>query len=267
MRDQLLEIWHTAAQNVVSLCEPLTDEQWHAVTPCPNWTVADIVAHLIDVQSMVAGDARPDVNIDWEKYPHATSELDRVNEIGVEFRRGQTKDVTLAEYLAILQRRLDQIQHVYGDVLSPLGNTISIERLLSMLIFDTWVHEQDIRIAIDQPGGMDSPAAHVAANIMFGGVAKAWGKSIAPGVGKTLRVTVTGPDMESDATYVIDERGHAVACESEVADVHLVMSWPDYFLIAAGRIDPLDSSLRNRIRVLGEPDLVNQTLREINVAV
>ncbi len=35
--------------------EPLTAEQWSLPTPCPGWSVADLVAHTIDLDSMAVG--------------------------------------------------------------------------------------------------------------------------------------------------------------------------------------------------------------------
>jgi uncharacterized protein (TIGR03083 family) len=266
MRDQLLEIWQQSAADVIALCEPLTEDQWQALTPCPGWSVADIVAHLIDVESMVAGDPRPDVVIDWTNFPHITNDLGRATELGVELRRGRPKTEVLDEFRAMMERRGEQLADVHGDVRSPFGNTIPVERLLSMRIFDTWVHEQDIRIAIDQSGGMDSMAGFIAANAMFSGLAKAWGKTVNPGNGKTLRVIVTGPFVERDVAYRIDDDGRAIEVEPGDADVTLTMTWPDYFLLATGRIDADDEDLRARISAAGDTDLVAKSLRALNVA-
>ena len=266
MREQLFELWQQSARDVINLTAPLSPEQWQAATPCPGWTVGDVVAHLIDVESMVAGDARPDVTIDWTQFPHITSDLGRATEVGVEARRHLSHADVVSEYAAMMARRRDQLADVSGDVVSPFGNTIPVERLLGMRIFDTWVHEQDIRIAIDQPGGMASPAAHASAQMMLSGLPKAWGKTVAPAVGSTLRVTVTGPGIEADVAYRIADDGKAVPVDPGEATVHCTMTWPDYFLIATGRIDPDDAELRSRIETSGDPELVAQTLRAMNVA-
>ena len=266
MREQLFELWQQSARDVIDLTAPLSPEQWQAATPCPGWTVGDVVAHLIDVESMVAGDARPDVTIDWTQFPHITSDLGRATEVGVEARRHLSHADVVSEYAAMMARRRDQLADVSGDVVSPFGNTIPVERLLGMRIFDTWVHEQDIRIAIDQPGGMASPAAHASAQMMLSGLPKAWGKTVAPAVGSTLRVTVTGPGIEADVAYRIADDGKAVPVDPGEATVHCTMTWPDYFLIATGRIDPDDAELRSRIETSGDPELVAQTLRAMNVA-
>lgn len=266
MREQLLAIWRESADNVVALCEPLSDEQWAQLTPCPGWVVADIVAHLIDVESMVAGDPRPEIDIDWGRFPHITNDLGRATELGVEVRRGTPKDAVLGEFTAMMDRRGADIADITGDVRSPFGNIIPIERLLAMRIFDTWVHEQDIRLAIGQPGGMDSAAAQVSAQTMLSGLPKAWGKTVAPEPGSILRVTITGPDVSADVAYRINDDGRAEVTEPGDATVHLTMSWPDYFLIATGRTDTNDSALRERISAHGDPELVDRTIRAMNVA-
>jgi uncharacterized protein (TIGR03083 family) len=266
MREQLLDIWQQSAADLITLCEPLSDAEWQALTPCPGWSVADVVAHLIDMEAMVGDDPRPEVDIDWADFPHLTSDFGRATEIGVEYRRGRAKIDVLDEYRDIMVRRGEQIADVHGDVHTPSGNIVPIERLLSMRIFDTWVHEQDIRTAIEQPGGLDSVAGFMSANMMIGGLPKAWGKLVNPGIGKTLRVQITGPFIERDVAFRIDESGKAIEVDPGAADVTLTMGWPEYFRLATGRVDPDDAELRAHITTEGESALVESTLRALNVA-
>lgn len=264
----LIETWRDSATEIIALCEPLTDDEWNAPTPCPGWSVADVVAHLIDMEALLAKDPRPDIEIDWSTLPHVRNDLGRAIEVGVQLRRREAKSDILAEYAEILERRADQLANVTGPVLSPFGQEVSLETLLGMRIFDSWVHEQDIRLALGQPGGMDSSAASVAANRMLLGLPKAWGKIVAPPPGSTLRVTITGPGFETDIRVMIDEEGRAQTTAVDTSDstVHLRMSWPDYMLAATGRIDTTDPQWLERISCDGDPELVATTLRAINVA-
>jgi uncharacterized protein (TIGR03083 family) len=266
--EHLLGIWRDSATDIITLCEPLTASQWNAPTPCPGWSVADVVAHLIDMEALLAQDPRPDIVIDWSTLPHVQSDLGRIIEVGVQLRRREAKSDILAEYAEILDRRAADLANVTGPVLSPFGQEVALETLLGMRIFDSWVHEQDIRLAIDQPGGMETPAASIAANRMVLGLPKAWGKSVAPPPGSTLRVTITGPGFETDTAVIIDDDGRAQTIPADTSDptVHLRMSWPDYMLAATGRIDTTDPQWRERIQFDGDPELVTTVLRSINVA-
>ena len=45
-----------------------------------------------------------------------------------------------------------------ADSWTPMGPG-TVAELLGFRIFDSWVHEQDMRRAVDRPGDLDSPAA------------------------------------------------------------------------------------------------------------
>ena len=260
------DTWLQTVQEIVDLCEPLDDEQWHAQTPCPGWTVADVVAHIIDVEAMLAADPRPETQPDWSQLPHVTSEFGRVTEVGVDFRRSHSKQAVLDELREIMGRRERSLRDSTGQVRGVFGNMVDVNHLLGMRIFDCWVHEQDIRTALGRPGGMSSPAAHWSANMMLRGLPKAWGKTVSPPPGSVVRITITGPDIEDDIRLVIDPDGRAVPTERSEADVHLTMGWPDYMLAATGRTDTDSPQWRQRIVATGDPALVERMLHALNVA-
>lgn len=262
----LIDVWKQSIQQIVDLCEPLNDEQWQASTPCPGWTVADVVAHIVDLEAMLAADPRPDTEPDWSTLPHVTSDLSRVIEVGVDFRRNHSKQSVLDELREVIVRREQSLRDSTGPVRGVFGNMVEPEQLLGMRIFDCWVHEQDIRIALGQPGGMNSPAAHIAARMMMRGLPKAWGKTVSPPPGSVLRITITGPDIEEDVSLIIDPDGRAIRVDQSEADVHLTMTWPDYMLAATGRTDIDSAQWQQRISADGDPDLVGRTLRALNVA-
>ncbi len=262
----LISVWRESLQEIIDLCEPLTDDQWRLPTPCPGWSVADVVAHVIDVEAILAADPRPATQPDWSTLPHVTSEFGRVTEVGVDARRSHSKQAVLDELRAIALRRERSLRDSTGPVRGVFGNMVELDQLLGMRIFDCWVHEQDIRTALHQPGGLHSPAAKLAAQAMLRGLPKAWGKTVSPAPGSVLRVTVTGPGIETDTTLVIGPDGMASQTEKSDADVHLSMSWPDYMLAATGRIDVDAPEWRRRIVTTGDTDLVGRTLRAMNVA-
>ena len=79
----------------------------------------------------------------------------------VESRRGRD----LAEVLDELEERLEERLRLYRSgtewaertVPGPFGST-TMGDLLTVRIFDIWVHEQDIREALGRPGGLDTGA-------------------------------------------------------------------------------------------------------------
>lgn len=270
-REELLATWQESAASVINLCSSLTEDEWNAPTSCPGWSVADVVAHLIDMEKLGAGEPQPQIDVDWSTLPHIKNAVGRVTEIGVIARRGKTSGELLDEYRSVMQRRGVQLESVTGNVKSPFGGEIPIERSLSMRILDTWVHEQDIRDAVGQPGGMTSSAARVTGYLLLQDLPKAWGKRVAPPVGSVLRVTVTGPGVFADESLRIEDDGrarlldaHGGAAHEGTATVHLTLTWPEYLAAATGRVDVSDPAWRSRVGVVGPEALATLTLAALN---
>ncbi len=267
-RDELLVTYEESAAAVLELCAGLTDEQWSAQTPCPGWSVADVVAHLIDLESWGVGDPRPVIDIDWSTLPHIKNAVGRVTEVGVVARRGLPPAQLLSDYRSVLMRRVAQLSGITGNVPSPFGGEIPVEQALSMRILDTWVHEQDIRDAVGQPGGLTTAGAMVTGHMLLGGLPKAWGKKVAPPTGSILRLTVTGPGVVADQSVVIAEDGRAqlVSNDSEWGEptVQLTMPWLAFFQAASGRVDVSSPQWRESVSMVGPADLIDSTLLALN---
>ena len=51
--------WRDAADRVLALCAELGDDDWSAPTDCPGWTVRDVLAHLVHIETaLVEGELR-----------------------------------------------------------------------------------------------------------------------------------------------------------------------------------------------------------------
>ena len=145
-------------QSIIDLGRTMHPGDEALPTDCPGWTVLDQVAHVASTEAMVAGEPVPDVDVsDHTHVRHAFGE--RIEKY-VESRRGRD----LEEVLDELEERLEERLRVYHSgpewaeqpVQGPFGTT-SWARCSSVRIFDIWIHEQDIREALDRPGGLDTP--------------------------------------------------------------------------------------------------------------
>jgi uncharacterized protein (TIGR03083 family) len=146
MTSRQLQTWSAAITNFHDLAESVED--WSIGTPCPGWSIADLVSHTIDLESMLAADPRPEHSPDWAALPHIDSDFGRLTEIGVDYRRGRSRDELLAELTDAHARAVARIESLPPDASIPwLRGDTPIPRLLGMRTFDVWVHEQDARVA------------------------------------------------------------------------------------------------------------------------
>ncbi len=258
----LIDVW---ADAMADLRDAAARAPWQAPSILPGWTVADIVAHTLWIEASQLGRTDPPHEPEWAVLPHVTSPFSRITEVPVDLRRTRSRDDVLVEFDRTIADREAALRNARasnpdGQYRNPLGSMTTLDDLLSMRIFDAWVHEQDIRLAVDDPGHLDTPAAHVAAARMRTSLGRVWGKGVDAPIGATVQVTCTGPGVTFSDTVVRSEDGRARPCD-RVAEptVALTMDFPAYVALACGR-GPA------RVESAGDAELAARTVARFNIA-
>lgn len=250
--DPILE-WSTAVRNFGDVVADVDD--WSIDSPCPGWTIADLVSHSIDLESMLAADPRPEHVPDWSLLPHVTSDFGRFTEIGVDFRRGRSHEELLHELADTHERARQRVEALTVDatVFWLRGDT-PIVTVLGMRTFDIWVHEQDVRVAVGLPGNLTGPGSANALRYLTGGLPKIWAKNVGAPAGTVLQVTITEPGLTG--VYKIrmdDEGGRAAFAADGDADVEIVLPWLTFVMLGAGR--SVSHELRSSVTIRGDQGL------------
>jgi uncharacterized protein (TIGR03083 family) len=267
---EFIEVWHEGLQAILDLCEPLDAEQWQLPTECPGWTVADIVAHVIDLEQLFGGDARPDHEPDWDTLPHVAGDFARITEIGVDFRRGRSPQELLTELRLTIMRRRIQLDALPPDaevIGPPAGKPMTLERFLRTRTFDTWIHEQDIRWAIESDGGWNTAPAGVAFSQMANALPYVWARNVKAPAGAVIHLTVLGPDMHHESWATVDENGRGVfAPDDTPGNLDAAMTWAAFMRLSAGRVKIDDPWLRDKVELMGDAELGQRLLPAMNIA-
>src|SRR2546421_301861 len=148
---------------------------------------------------------------------------------------------------------VDMLDHVWGsmaelgrgldeggfaaDSWTPMGPG-TVTDLLRFRIFDSWVHEQDMRGALDRPGDLDSAAAAQALDMMVGVLPYIVGKKVGAPDGSTVVLVLTGPLPTTAAVEVVDGRARPVAATPADPTVTLTLRSDEFARLACGRLDP-----------------------------
>jgi len=185
---------HTG-QAVTDLGRGLTDEQLALPTDCPGWTVKDHVSHVVAVESHLEG--LPEPHVDVPGYDHVRNDLGHFMEAGVEARRSRAGVDVVRELEYVLGRRVATVGspglELDSIVAGMQDRPTAIGELLRMRTMDIWVHEQDIRAALDEPGNLDSPAAAVFVASAVRTVPQAIARRAEVPIGDTVILELTGP--------------------------------------------------------------------------
>ncbi len=237
---------------------------WQHPSALPGWTVGDVVAHVTWIERSQLGRQDPAHEPDWASLPHARDGFGRITEVPVDLRRSRTRDEVLAEFDETVADREVSLRALRagdpGPVLSPLGTMMPLDELIAMRVFDTWVHEQDIRVAVGDPGNLGTAPAHMAAGRMRRALGFVWAKKVDAPIGATLEVSVTGPGVEFTDTVIRTEDGRGrQSGRVERPTVALTMSFPGFVALACGR-GPADVS------VTGDQALAERAIARFNIA-
>src|SRR5690606_29391624 len=99
---------------------------------------------------------------------------------------------------------------------------------------DVWMHEQDVRRALDMPGNLDSAAARHTVDYLLESLPYVVGKRAQAPVGSVVRVEVAGHEP---ATVAVGEDGRGRAATDADGDptVTLAMDRETFVVLAGGR--------------------------------
>ena len=259
-----IDAWTHSVEAISELVTPLVEGEWSRRTACPGWSVRDVVSHVIGVETEMLGDPRPIHSLPRDLF-HVTDELSRYLEVQVDVRRCHTAPEMTSELEYTLIRRSRQLRNETRQpdtrIRGPLmGREMTLEHALRMRAFDVWVHEQDLRRALGEPGNLDSPGAFVARDVLLEGLPKTVARDAGVPAGSAVVFDVNGP-LEFLRTVRVDEqgRGSVDGRPSLGPAVTFTLDWETYTLLACGRVRP--GAVADRIKTEGDERLADSILR------
>ncbi|MFJ3904309.1 maleylpyruvate isomerase family mycothiol-dependent enzyme [Streptomyces sp. NPDC090025] len=261
------DAWTHSIEAIAELVQPLVEGEWNRATPCPGWSVRDIVSHVIGMETEMLGDPRPIHTLPRDLY-HVRTDFARYMEMQVDVRRHHTGPEMTSELEYILIRRARQLRNEtrQPDALmrAPLGAEQSLELAYQMRAFDCWVHEQDLRASLGVPGNLDSPGAYIARDVLLAALPKVVARDAGAPAQSAVVFDVSGP-VEFLRTVRVDAegRGSVDGAPSLGPAATLALDWETYVRLACGRVRVAD--VADRIKVEGDEDLAGAILAHFAV--
>ncbi|MFE9486267.1 maleylpyruvate isomerase family mycothiol-dependent enzyme [Streptomyces sp. NPDC006641] len=261
------DAWTHSIESIAELVKPLAEGEWNRRTPCPAWSVRDIVSHVIGMESEQLGDPRPIHTLPRDLY-HVQNDFARYMEMQVDVRRHHTAPEMTSELEYTIIRRARQLRNESRApetmVRAPLGAEQTLELALRMRAFDVWVHEQDLRATLGRPGNLDSPGATIVRDTLLEALPKVVAKDAEAPANSAIVLDVHGP-LEFLRTVRVDAEGRGSVDGSPSLGplVTLAMDWETYFLLACGRVRA--GAVAERIKVEGDEELATAILQNFAV--
>jgi putative sterol carrier protein len=131
--------------------------------------------------------------------------------------------------------------------------------------FDSWVHEQDARRALDRPGGCGNAASAISLGRVEGAMPFVVGKKAACGDGTAVRFEIAGPGDDARAFTIAVEGSRARAVDEDVTPtVVLSISSLDFLRLGCGRATAAQVEAAGGIAMEGDAAVGRQVLGAMN---
>lgn len=216
----------------------LTEDEWPLPTALPGWDVQAVVAHVIGTESLLAGVPAPTVDVDVAALPHVRNDIGAMNEPWVVALADEPPTAVRARLRAITEQRAEALAAMADEEWDAEGFTPagpdSYGRFMRIRAFDTWMHEQDVRDAVDRPGHLAGAPVDLALDEMATAMGFVVGKRAGAPDGATVTFALTGEAAR--AIHVrVDGRAAVVPTLDGPATVTLTTDVHTFTRLAGGR--------------------------------
>ncbi|HAL48231.1 MAG: maleylpyruvate isomerase family mycothiol-dependent enzyme [SAR202 cluster bacterium] len=264
--DQIPSYLDIVWSSMSALCAGFGDDEWRLPTDCPGWSVQDQLSHIVGSESTALGNPAPDHTP--PESSHIKNAAGASNEIQVDWRRSWPGSRVLAEFNDVTAKRREALAAMTEadfnvETETARGTTTMADRL-GIRIFDAWVHEQDMRRAVDVPGHFDGPVAEYAMERMIEVMPFVVGRRAGAPDGASVVFRISAPFALDFTITVFDGRASRVPDEPEHPTVTLSMSSVNFLRLCAGRVDPDVALNAGLVRMSGFFGLGDAIVRQMS---
>lgn len=253
--EALRETWAETDRTI----SPLTEAQFLAPTPCPGWSVRDVVSHLVGFELMLLGEPLPTNPVERPSY--VRNDIGALNEAFVQDRRNQSAHDSVEEFRHVTQRALERLVALEDDEWERIGwspeGEAPYHRFMETRLLDSWIHLQDIRDGLAMPSDDHGVGEEVVLNRFEAALPYVIGKRAQAPEGARIRVNITG--RLARTTDIVVRDGRAVAADT-AGEPLLEITTPAaiFWRRAAGRITAAAFLEASATDVRGDRDIARR---------
>ncbi|MCA2240900.1 MULTISPECIES: maleylpyruvate isomerase family mycothiol-dependent enzyme [Mycobacterium] len=264
----LFTVW----DDLDALLAGLSEAQWRAASPLPGWDVKALVSHMIGTESFLAGIAAPQPDIDVSTLEHVRNDIGAMNECWVRHLGAHADADVLESFRAITDDRraaLTALSDEEWDAVTatPTGPD-TYGRFMRIRVFDCWMHEQDIRVALERPPTDDElagPAASLAVDEIAATMGYVVGRLAKAPEGSRVQFELTGP-LARTIRVSVDGRAAVVddfAGQEPTTTIRL--DGLQFTRLAGGR--PMCPARAQDVELGGDQDVATQIVEHLNFVI
>ena len=258
--------------SIDALLDGLPESDWQAATPLPGWCVRAVVSHIIGTESFLEGIAPPQPDIDVKALEHVRNDIGAMNECWVRHLSGESGSSVLERYRALTGKRREVLRSMSDDdwnapTPTPAGMD-SYGRFMRIRVFDCWMHEQDIRMALQRPSSddeLDGPALRLSLDEIAATMGFVVGKLAKAPDGSRVQFDLTGP-LPRSIRVSMDGRAQVVDDFGGLEPTATIrLDALQFTRLAGGR--PMCPARAQDIELGGDKDLAAHIVERLNFVI
>ncbi len=233
--DALDETWSSIDRTM----RPREPDAYLAQTPCPGWSVRDVLSHLIGFELLLRGE----VAFEQHEGPwpsHVKNPIGEVNESMVERYRSLPSEELLDLFRETTHRSIKHLRALDDEAWEKVGWSPEGERPFHRFqetrVLDSWIHLQDIRDALLEPSDDHGPGEEIVVKRFESALPYVIGKKAGAKDGTLVRIKLSGRLARSILIGVENGRASALERSSDPPTLELTTPVALFWRRAAGRI-------------------------------
>ncbi len=264
----LFAVWEA----IDTLLDGLPEDQWQAATPLPGWCVKAVVSHIIGTESFLEDIAPPAPDIDVKALEHVRNDIGAMNECWVRHLSAESGADVLERFRAVTNDRREVLPAMSDEDWNAVRPTPagmdSYGRFMRIRTFDCWMHEQDIRMALQRPSSDDElggPASELSLDEIAATMGFVVGKLGKAPDGSRVQFDLTGP-LARSIKVSVDGRARVVddfGGQEPTATVRLDAL--QFTRLAGGR--PMCPARAQDVELGGDKDVAGRIVERLNFVI
>jgi uncharacterized protein (TIGR03083 family) len=256
--------------SITALGADLDETEWKRPSELPGWSVQDNLSHIIGTERSMRGDPTPD---NQPADGHVRNPIGELNEHWVEHYRSWSGAELLAEFDRLRDERLRELRALPPERFDEVGPTpvgqAPFREFLAVRVFDSWIHEQDMRRPLGRPGHLAGPVVDLSVGRMATAMPFVVGKKVGAADGTSVVFEITGSDPAwSPRTLGVVVEGRASLVEPPPdPDVTLTLDLAAFTALSTGRWDPAAALAEGVVHIEGDEALGRQVVEQLNFMV
>jgi uncharacterized protein (TIGR03083 family) len=211
---------------------------YDAPTPCPGWSVRDVLSHLAGFELVLNGEVAPAHEGPWPS--HVKNPIGEFNEAFVVAYRALPGPEVLDLFRRTTRLSLARLRGLSDEEWEKVGWSPEGDRpyyrFQETRVLDSWIHLQDIRDALLEPSDDHGPGEEIVVNRFEGALPYVLGKKAQAPEGTVVRINLSGRLARSILLGVHDGRATALEESAESPSLELTTPVALFWRRAAGRI-------------------------------